>query len=195
MEVSALLRKILPQALDHDTFAITEKRADISDFSESCVRVWGVQNDQEPTLKQIVSPSAARVLALVDRTADVKAAALSLVNAAFSFGGGSPYAPDIVLVNEFALIDFSNAVAELAAKSFSKMVSANGSARAREKRRGGSSILSEEELREDGTDIIMSGTNGTVISVTKRSAPSYSRLPLWLSLTYHQELEASAKEV
>lgn len=47
---------------------------------------------------------------MVDRTADIKTAASELVAARFSFRGHSPYAPDIVLVNEFRKQDFLQAV-------------------------------------------------------------------------------------
>jgi len=48
----------------------------------------------------------------VDRTADVKLAARELVAARFAFGGSSPYAPDLVLVNEFVKREFLQAVVE-----------------------------------------------------------------------------------
>jgi hypothetical protein len=48
----------------------------------------------------------------VDRTADVKLAARELVAARFAFGGSSPYAPDLVLVNEFVKQEFLQAVGE-----------------------------------------------------------------------------------
>jgi hypothetical protein len=46
----------------------------------------------------------------VDRTADLQHAARELISARFSFGGRSPYAPDIVLVNEFVKQAFLEAV-------------------------------------------------------------------------------------
>jgi hypothetical protein len=48
----------------------------------------------------------------VDRTADVKIAARELVAARFAFGGSSPYAPDLVLVNEFVKAEFLQAAVE-----------------------------------------------------------------------------------
>jgi len=48
----------------------------------------------------------------VDRTADLKLAARELVAARFAFGGSSPYAPDLVLVNEFVKQEFLQAVGE-----------------------------------------------------------------------------------
>lgn len=50
------------------------------------------------------------VIAIVDRSADLVSAAKSLVNARFAFGGTSPYAPDIILVNEFIMQEFLDIV-------------------------------------------------------------------------------------
>lgn len=46
------------------------------------------------------------MIAIVDRTADVAAAAEQIITARFAFGGTSPYAPDVVLVNEYIKKDF-----------------------------------------------------------------------------------------
>lgn len=49
-------------------------------------------------------------VAVVDRSANLDSAAQALVRAAFSFGGRSPYSPDIVLVNEFTKKDLLTAL-------------------------------------------------------------------------------------
>ncbi len=49
---------------------------------------------------------------MVDRTANLELAARELVKARFSFGGRSPYAPDLVAVNEFVQQDFLRAVVQ-----------------------------------------------------------------------------------
>lgn len=59
----------------------------------------------QPTYSQLAA-SDGRVLAVVDRSADLASAARDLVAARFAFGGTSPYAPDIILVNEFAKREF-----------------------------------------------------------------------------------------
>ena len=58
----------------------------------------------------LFSRSTALSIAVVDRTADLETAAKALVDARMQFGGRSPYAPDIVLVNEFVKTDFVQAV-------------------------------------------------------------------------------------
>lgn len=57
-------------------------------------------------------------MAIVDRSADIEAAAQAITTARFSFGGYSPYAPDLVLVNEFVKKEFFEACSRLATLSF-----------------------------------------------------------------------------
>lgn len=110
----------------------------------------------------LISPSESRAVGIVDRSCNLKLAASALVTARFSFGGHSPYAPDFVLVNEFVLDEFSDLVVQQAARVFSKNIS---SPKAGEKRR---KALSEEELSEEGTTVIVSGDGGTILKVQKR---------------------------
>lgn len=49
----------------------------------------------------LTSPNDAIALVVVDRTADIDEAARLITQARTSFGGRSPYSPDLVLVNEF----------------------------------------------------------------------------------------------
>jgi aldehyde dehydrogenase (NAD+) len=62
-----------------------------------------------PTHTQLASPNG-HVIAIIDRTAHLARAAQDLVAARFSFGATSPYAPDIVLVNEFVKKEFTELV-------------------------------------------------------------------------------------
>lgn len=71
------------------------------------------------------SPSAKhRCVAIVDRSADIEAAAKAITTARFSFGGCSPYAPDLVLVNEFVQKEFFEACSRFATLSFAGASSA-----------------------------------------------------------------------
>ncbi|PVI04315.1 ALDH-like protein [Periconia macrospinosa] len=100
-----LLRTFLTQALESDTFQIVTSSPSPS-ATIQCFTV--LQNDKEtpkPTYSQLVS-SSGRVIAVVDRTADLSTAASHLVTARFAYGGASPYAPDLILVNEFAKREF-----------------------------------------------------------------------------------------
>jgi hypothetical protein len=69
-------------------------------------------NETWPRANALASSSRSRVFGIVDRTADIKLAARELVAARFAFGGSSPYAPDLVLVNEFVKEEFLQATVE-----------------------------------------------------------------------------------
>ncbi|KAH6620559.1 Aldehyde/histidinol dehydrogenase [Boeremia exigua] len=99
-----LLRALLTAALEPDTFAAVAA-APSADALAGCLQVLQDTHVEQPTHFQLVSQQR-RVIAIVDRTADLASAAQSLVAARFGFGGRSPYAPDLVLVNEFVHEDF-----------------------------------------------------------------------------------------
>jgi acyl-CoA reductase-like NAD-dependent aldehyde dehydrogenase len=69
---------------------------------------------------QLLSSAGTRVITVVDRTADLEAAAKAITHARFSFGGTSPYAPDLVLVNEYVKQDFFEACSKNATLAFAK---------------------------------------------------------------------------
>lgn len=75
------------------------------------------QTSQDPSAKL-------RCVAIVDRSADIEAAAKAITAARFSFGGYSPYAPDLVLVNEFVKKEFFEACSRFATLSFAGASSA-----------------------------------------------------------------------
>lgn len=59
----------------------------------------------------ILSNPSSLSVAIVERSADFDNAARALINARFAFRGKSPYAPDLVLVNEFVKKEFLQALA------------------------------------------------------------------------------------
>ncbi len=80
------------------------------DLDSDCIVVSQKLDRQEPSLNHLQSNPNSRTVAIVDRTADIALAAREIVSARFAFGGQSPYAPDIVLVNEFSKKAFFQAV-------------------------------------------------------------------------------------
>jgi aldehyde dehydrogenase (NAD+) len=94
----------LPQALEPDTFAVVSSNP-TPETLENCLQVLQETHVSRPTYSQLVSPKS-KVIAIVDRTANLATAAEQLVTARFAFGGTSPYAPDVVLVNEFVKREF-----------------------------------------------------------------------------------------
>ncbi|CAK4034594.1 ALDH-like protein [Lecanosticta acicola] len=108
--LSSLLRRVLSASLDADVFAVASAPVKDAAFLSKSLCVLQNGADGIPRINQITTPAAAPVVAVVDRTADLTLAARELVAARFAFGGTSPYAPDIILVNEFHHKDFLDAV-------------------------------------------------------------------------------------
>lgn len=90
------------------------------------------------------------------------------MTARFSFGGKSPYAPDVVLVNEFAKKAFMTAVVK---ESIEFLTTENGSIeKGATKRKSESKKLLDEVRNDDSARIVTSGANGAILDVEKRYA-------------------------
>lgn len=109
---NSLLRQLLMDSLEQDTFSVAEQPVTTQLPRESTIYVLQDSDERCPRSNQAVSLSSAPVVAMVDRTGDLESAARELVKACFSFGGRSPYAPDLVAVNEFVQQDFLRAVTQ-----------------------------------------------------------------------------------
>ncbi|EKV04280.1 PutA family dehydrogenase, putative [Penicillium digitatum] len=106
-----LIKKLLESSLDRSIIAFVPTPAKDEDLGPQHMRLQ--QDDHLP----------GKVVAVVDRTANINKAAEALVAAGFSFGGQSPYAPDLVLVNEYIKEPFLMALVQ-ASVSFSPSASA-----------------------------------------------------------------------
>ncbi|THV46061.1 hypothetical protein BGAL_0421g00090 [Botrytis galanthina] len=118
-KVDSILKELLPQALNNDTFYISPRNLQDSSILESALLVDQTSNSSTPNIYQLISKSTDRTVAVVDRTADIESAAESIVTARFSFQGTSSYSPDLVIVNEFIKSDFIEACTRYASKFFS----------------------------------------------------------------------------
>ncbi|CAI7596982.1 unnamed protein product [Penicillium pancosmium] len=158
-----ILRNILPDALDHDTFTIVSQRPDLS-FMNKALLVSQLSSDAP---NGMISPASSRTVAVVDRTAKINEAAEALVAARFAFGGRSAYAPDVVLVNEFAMKPFVEAVIQHASRY---LAGENGEARQQQSppRRSG---LLDSIHKERTARILVSGSNWGVVEVQDRESP------------------------
>ena len=107
----------------------------------------------------------ALTVAIVDRTCTLEDVANSIWMARSSFGGTSPYAPDIILVNEFAKQDFVNALISTCLKNHDVYPS---------KSNGHFSISRNiKNSLQQASTCISSGAWGQIIEITKRySFPS-----------------------
>lgn len=147
-EIPSLLRTLLKSALDPSVIGIVSSRIGDNELGQHHIRIF--QNGPD---------SQKKTVAIVDRTTDIGNAAENLVTSRFSFGGGSPYAPDIILVNEFIKSDFLVALTR-AAINFTSSEKFNGI---------NIDDLKNTDNGHDGADIIISTGKVVVIDIKKRS--------------------------
>lgn len=175
-ESNALLRKLLVRALGSDTFAAVESRPNVEDdIWKNCIEVYGTPIDQPPTLNRLISPSLSRTVCVVDRSANIEQAARAVVRARFSFRGRSPYAPDIVLVNEFKRKDFCNAVVQEVTRHFEEGVEMNGNGSASKKGQRGDKGLLQQAREDEGVTELVSSARGSIFSIKDRTSTLLSR--------------------
>src|SRR2546423_9862047 len=175
-ELAALLRKLLTQTLDSDTFAVVETRPDDQDpLWQHCIQVHEVLSDETPSFGRLISPSQSRVVCVIDRSADIEQAARATVRARFGFKGRSPYAPDVVLVNEFRQKQFCNAVVQEVTKHFAEQIDSNSNGSISKRERKESSGLLKEIRDEDAATVLVSGATGGVVHLKERTSPLLRR--------------------
>ncbi|CAK7219730.1 hypothetical protein SBRCBS47491_003949 [Sporothrix bragantina] len=180
LQTPRLLLQVLGSALDQDIFYATTAASSLSDdaIGHRHVRVVSSLSSTPAPSNHIVSYADSRVVAIVERDADVQAAAEALVRARFSFGGHAPYAPDVVLVSEWCQKDFLYAVTQCAARFMAAGGAEAGSSDVREKtpppRAAPKNALKAlaDRISDDSvaTRIISLGSNGLVVGVEDRSS-------------------------
>jgi hypothetical protein len=156
-----LLLDTVSEALDSDIFMVHTKPVIAAELNYPHVRV--VQ-DFPGTVKTesncLVSANETPVIALVERDAQVEEAAKALVFARFSRGGMSPYAPDIVLVNEWIKKPFLEAVI--------RQQVAYGAVNGKDRRQYPDLT---KDTQQGNVSLISSGLSGKIIDVHNRSVP------------------------
>ena len=179
------MRKILSTALDSETFTVVDSRPNDPEFFDSSIQVFQTTAKAPgPALKTLQSPALAKVVAIVDRTANIEHAAKTLVRARFAFGGKSPYAPDIILVNEFRTKEFSNALLQQSTKYFAERSNGHVKGLSKQKKRPEQKHFLEKARSEEACDVLVSGDRASIVQARTRFVPgrTYNKL---LSLTLH----------
>ncbi|KAK0115742.1 hypothetical protein ONS95_000002 [Cadophora gregata] len=116
LNIDRVLKKILSEALDIDTFYISNSPVQ----EPTAFIVDQTSTVSQPTLNQLSSNASSRTIAIVDRAADIDLAAKTIVNARFSFQGSSAYSPDLVIVNDFVKAKFTESCIQYASKFHTK---------------------------------------------------------------------------
>lgn len=143
-----LILELIDRVLDNDIFGYSFETITSENIGHSHIRV--PQNGASTT-DQVSSSSSSRVVAIVERDADVVAAARDIIEARFCLCGKSPYAPDVVLVNEWIRKDLTNALLQESAR-----FAPDGNAQ-------GKKTMSF--LKDDSVNVLSSGSSGTIVVV------------------------------
>jgi acyl-CoA reductase-like NAD-dependent aldehyde dehydrogenase len=176
------LKRIIKGAVDPDSFAAAS--TPVQDEGVLAMSVYVSQTGDVSTrtgttaASLIESSPSLPAVAVVDRSADMDQAAQALVRARFSFGGRSPYSPDIVFVNEFTKKDFLTALvrATIAAGDATEYC---GSSQEKPKSRGvGGVDATLQRLRTgsgSGLRVITESARGVVVDVQERTPDLVTR--------------------
>ncbi|QDS74300.1 hypothetical protein FKW77_003808 [Venturia effusa] len=182
-DLPSLLQRTLLSSLDADIFAVANSKPTDTAFLASCIQVLQEGSKEETNPLKVLSPPTASVLAIVDRTANLEEAAEALLIARFGFNGTSPYAPDVVLVNEFVKKAFLNAVIR---KSIDFMTGRHGNGVANEKSSNSRRTQTTEDLSsKKGVNVITSGSNGTIAEISDRNSEIFAQKQTGTSLLIH----------
>lgn len=159
-----MLRKLLKSSLDPSIIGFTSSYATDNDLGPHHIRVFQTPAKvAPPTSNAIISSSLAGTVVVVDRSANLAKAADALVVAKSSFGGNSPYAPGIVLVNEFVKNAFLAALVEASLKFTTKTDAVDA------KPKANIDNLLRTGNKTNEVNIIASSGKVTILDVKKRS--------------------------
>ncbi|MCJ1472615.1 hypothetical protein MMC13_001264 [Lambiella insularis] len=170
--LTSVLRKLLQDSLDKDSFAVSESRPP-GDFMRQCTLV----QDYEPeaphnTRGTLISPNALRSVAVVDRTARIEEAAHTIVQARMSRRGSSPYAPDVVLVNEFVVEKFMTCTLQHVARYMAHsdaLVNGHSHKKPRQPLWESEQIVDNAEKSED-IRVVTRGSRGSILYIQNRES-------------------------
>lgn len=162
-----VLRKVLSKALDQDSFAIVDRDPfDAAFRSTHVVTLNAVPNEKAVSSSQSIQTPLARTAAIVDRSADINTAAKELVRARFAFSGQTPYATDLVLVNEFCIKEFCSALAQSTLSFLTQDINGStGKSNSKISDATNQGSLSKRIKDEEGVTVIASGPRGTIALV------------------------------
>lgn len=162
---------MLSSTLDRDTFVIVDKKIELDALPKNCVRLFGSSEPDMKLSRTDLAPPSTRSLAIVDRYADMRQAAMSILRARFSFAGQAPLAPDVILVNEFRIKEFCTAIAEFTSKYFATQLDSNDQMAPRGADKSRATRITSHELDRAGAEVVISGSKGVVARISDRNSP------------------------
>lgn len=167
-KLEAILRSLLLRALDSETFLIAEKDPFEATFRRSHgIHLGGHLSQNDFHTDRHIRIPAARVVAVVDRSADLDKAAKEIVRARFCFAGRAPYAPDAVFVEESVLAKLAEKIVQATALRILPQTNSDVESH----KVGSSPNTSLKRIQNDGTvDVLATGSHGSVVLIRSRSS-------------------------
>ncbi|KAM5345124.1 hypothetical protein ACJ41O_010986 [Fusarium nematophilum] len=164
LETPRLVLGLIQEALDQDIFEVTNQEATAADINHRHLRIR--QNGSPgPALRDdLISDPKTRVVAFVERDADIRLAAKAITSARFGLRGRSPYAPDVVLVNEWVKKDLLRALLQESTDFLS------GPTDSRNKEKVSKPDLLKEIEKEGSANVLSSGSNGAIVDAGNRDS-------------------------
>lgn len=165
---------MLTSSLDNSIIGFVSSRASDEDLGPDHIYIFQDASGKPAAIPNaIFPPTASKALSItvVDRTADLTRAAEALVVARFSFGGRSPHALDVVLVNEFVKKPFLVALTAASVNFTGATSDSTGSISA------GADSLPDAD--GSGLSLVSSAGKGKIWDVTKRCGALLLKRP-WL---------------
>jgi hypothetical protein len=167
LETPKVLTQLLKEALDNDIFDVTTTKVKEDEIGFRSIYVLQDGPDNQRRSHELVSQAQSRVIAVVERDANLKSAAKAITTARFCLSGKSPYAPDLVLVNESAKEKFLEAVLQQAFRILAQSGTESETKREHKVREPIQDIL-ERVKRSGEARIVTSGANGSVLDIIDR---------------------------
>lgn len=160
-----LLKTVFGKSLDPDACAIVEGSIkDETLLAESLQVVQGLSANDPLLANELRSRADAPTIAVVDRTADLAAAAKSIVRARIAFNGMSSYSPDLILINEFVKKPFL----ELAARELESLATEVNKDRPSTRR--ASNAVADSAESGDDAKIVARNSSCCIVDVSSRYA-------------------------
>lgn len=163
--MSAILRTILPQALDADVFAVVSTRISKENLSKCRIldqtrNICEAGNSTDKFDLNSTNVPSTRVVAVVDRTANISEAASIIGASRAVFNGQSDYSPALVLVNEFVADEF---LFHLTQSIISPAHGGKAISRSSHQSKDQSELERDNKLK-----VIIWGENGSIVEVKDR---------------------------
>ncbi|CAH0040538.1 unnamed protein product [Clonostachys solani] len=155
LESPKFIMSLVGSALDDHVFKVVYSQLTDDEIASRHTRI--VQ-------KLDVNP---RVIAIIERDADLQLAAKAVASARFSLRGKSPFAPDLVLVNEWVKKDFLSALAQHTSAFISDTIPKDPVQKLSKSR------FHDTILKENLGEVVFSTSEGYMLNVKNRSEECY----------------------